>query len=128
MVPSLHVARDTTRVQYKFYLDRLRVHPKTKERRDWFRKDFGGSIPVRDDVKLLRSILGDHEIFDILERTALKFQTVKASVKGENPGDFIEGLSPAEVVDYLRKLHIPPRQYILPLGPELFVTSPITHR
>lgn len=78
----------------------------------WFRKDFGGSIPVRDDVKLLRSILGDHEIFDVLERTALKFQTVKASVKGENPGDFIEGLSPAEVVDYLRKLYIPPRQYV----------------
>ena len=28
-------AKDSTKVEYKFYLDRVRVKPKTKENRNW---------------------------------------------------------------------------------------------
>lgn len=78
----------------------------------WFRGDFGGSIPVPEDVLLLKEILGsENSLFSVLERTALKFQTVKASIKGKNPGDFIEDkeFSP---YSYFSKLFIPSIQYI----------------
>lgn len=79
----------------------------------WFRKDFGGSIPIPEDIPLLKKILGVRDnLLSVLERTALKFQTVKASIKGKNPGDFIEGLSEEDLVLYLRKLYIPPQEYI----------------
>ncbi len=78
----------------------------------WFRKDFGGSIPIPDDVKFLREIFGENKMLKILERTALKFQTVKASVKGKNPGDFFEGLDEEELVVYLKKLFTPPYHYV----------------
>jgi DNA modification methylase/Zn-finger nucleic acid-binding protein len=56
----------------------------------WFRKDFGGSIPLPQDIKILKDILDDPINFlTLLEKTALKFQTVKTSNKGKNPGDFI---------------------------------------
>jgi site-specific DNA-methyltransferase (adenine-specific) len=74
----------------------------------WFRPDFGGSIPIPSDIKLLKKILAiDNSMFKILERTALKFQTVKASIKGKNPGDFIENNE--IIVHYLKKLFIPPQ-------------------
>ena len=51
----------------------------------WFRKDFGGSIPLPQDIKILKDILDDPINFlTLLEKTALKFQTVKTSTK-ENP-------------------------------------------
>ncbi len=77
----------------------------------WFRKDFGGSIPVSEDIVLLKEIIGEENgFFSILERTALKFQTVKASIKGRNPGDFIKDreFSP---YSYFSKLFIPSIQY-----------------
>jgi DNA modification methylase len=74
----------------------------------WFRKDFGGSIPLPTDVPLLKKIFGDNTaLLNILERTALKFQTVKAAIKGKNPGDFVEGLSEKELILYFRKLITP---------------------
>ncbi len=79
----------------------------------WFRKDFGGSIPIPEDVLLLKNILKMQDgFFSLLERTALKFQTVKASIKGKNPGDFIEGMTDEELVQYLKKLYLPPREYL----------------
>jgi len=79
----------------------------------WFRKDFGGSVPIPQDIPLLKQILGvKNTILNALERTSLKFQTVKASIKGKNPGDFIEGLNDEEVIVYLRKLYIPSQEYI----------------
>ena len=78
----------------------------------WFRRDFGGSTPIPEDIPLLRRILGEDKLFEVLERTALKFQTVKTSIKGKNPGDFIENLSEEAIVNYLRKLYIPPREYV----------------
>jgi len=80
----------------------------------WFRKDFGGSIPIPQDIKLLKDKLGiAHELLDVLERTALKFQTVKASVKGKNPGDFIKETDDKKLINYLKKLFIPSKQYYL---------------
>ncbi len=76
----------------------------------WFRKDFGGSIPLPEDAKLLKEVLGEHKIFEIISRTALKFQTVKASNKGKNPGDFLE-LDEEELISWLRKLYIPAKEY-----------------
>lgn len=78
----------------------------------WFRKDFGGSIPVPEDITLLEGILGRDGMLNALRRTALKFQTVKASAKGRNPGDFIEGMSDTEIINYLKKLYLPQRKYI----------------
>jgi len=80
----------------------------------WFRKDFGGSIPIPEDIPLLKKILGlnNDNLLNALERTALKFQTVKASVKGKNPGDFIEGLDDTELIMYLKKLFIPSNEYL----------------
>ncbi|WP_297459176.1 DNA methyltransferase [Thermococcus sp.] len=80
----------------------------------WFRKDFGGSIPVPEDIPLLMKALGVEKdgFLEALTRTALKFQTVKASIKGRNPGDFIEGIDGEDLRTYLRKLYIPPSAYI----------------
>jgi site-specific DNA-methyltransferase (cytosine-N4-specific) len=79
----------------------------------WFRKDFGGSIPIPEDIELLKQVLGTGiNLLDILERTALKFQTVMASGKGRNPGDFIECQDKQELASYLRKLYLPPQQYV----------------
>ncbi len=56
----------------------------------WFRKDFGGSIPLPEDLEKLKNILGDPiNLLSILQKTTLKYQTVKAYVKGKNPGDFL---------------------------------------
>lgn len=74
----------------------------------WFRKDFGGSIPLPEDIKLLRNLLGvKNNLLNILERTALKFQTVKVSIKGKNPGDFIENMDDKNLLIYLRKTFTP---------------------
>lgn len=60
----------------------------------WFRKDFGGSTPIPEDIELLKKVMNSENNFlSMLQRTILKFQTVKASVKGKNPGDFIEYMS-----------------------------------
>ncbi len=79
----------------------------------WFRKDFGGSIPIPEDIKLLKEIFNVKDgLLRILERTALKFQTVKASIKGKNPGDYIKNKNENELIKYLRTLYIPPNEYI----------------
>ena len=80
----------------------------------WFRKDFGGSIPKPEDIPLLMKALEIEEdpFLRALERTALKFQTVKASVKGKNPGDFIENLDDKQLKSYLQKLYVPPKIYV----------------
>ncbi len=79
----------------------------------WFRKDFGGSIPIPEDIPLLKEIFEvKNNLLNVLERTALKFQTVKTSIKGKNPGDFIEKSNDEELMSYLKKLYIPPKEYI----------------
>jgi DNA modification methylase len=80
----------------------------------WFRKDFGGSVPIPNDIKLIKEIFGIQDgLLKILERTALKFQTVKASVKGKNPGDFINIRNiNGNLKDFLRILYIPSYEYI----------------
>jgi len=45
--PVFMFAKDSTRVEYKFYLDRVRIRPKTKENRNWWNEDFIG-VKVRD--------------------------------------------------------------------------------
>ncbi len=78
----------------------------------WFRKDMGGSIPIPEDIEpLKRALTSQNELFGILKRTALKFQTVKASIKGRNPGDFLELKGEEEVRSFLRKLFITPKEY-----------------
>lgn len=79
----------------------------------WFRKDFGGSIPLPEDVRLLKNFFGvDNGILDLLERTALKFQTVRTSVKGKNPGDYLTFNNDMELIEFLKKLYIPPSEYL----------------
>lgn len=79
----------------------------------WFRKDFGGSIPIPEDIKLLKRALDmKTTLLEVLERTALKFQTVMASGKGRNPGDFIECQDEGKLASYLRKLYVPPQRYV----------------
>ena len=83
----------------------------------WFRTDFGGSIPIPSDIPILREKLGDDPIWKILERTVLKLQTVKTSLKGKNPGDFIvfelSGLTKDQrVIQFLEQLYLPPSQYL----------------
>ncbi len=86
----------------------------------WFRKDFGGSVPIPEDVPRLKEILGREDpLLNALERTALKFQTVKTSIKGKNPGDFIEGISEEDLKNYLRKLYLPAQKYLSLLGKSL---------
>ena len=79
----------------------------------WFRKDFGGSIPIPMDVRKLKEIFAiKNGLLDALERTALKFQTVKASSKGRNPGDFIEQKKIPDLKKYFKSLYLPPNSYI----------------
>ncbi len=74
----------------------------------WFRKDFGGSIPIPEDIEVIEEILGARGgLLRILRRTALKLQTVRASIKGKNPGDYIRGRSDEELVRFLRLLYAP---------------------
>jgi len=78
----------------------------------WFRKDFGGSTPTPPDIELLKSIFNvQNGLLEILQRTALKFQTVKTSVKGKNPGDYIKNKNDEDVINFLRLLYIPPSEY-----------------
>lgn len=79
----------------------------------WFRTDFGGSIPIPKDIERLQEIFNiKDDLLSALKRTALKLQIVKASIKGRNPGDYIEGLNDLEVVTYLNKLFLPSQEYI----------------
>ena len=73
----------------------------------WFRTDFGGSIPIPSDISKLREVLGDDPIWNILEKTILKLQIVKTSLKGKNPGDFLNTKNKKEIFDYLKKLYEP---------------------
>jgi len=83
----------------------------------WFRKDFGGSIPIPKDIKLIKAIFNIQDgLLKILERTALKFQTVKASIKGKNPGDYIKNKNEGEIIELLRTLYIPSSEYIASLS------------
>jgi len=79
----------------------------------WFRKDFGGSIPIPEDIKLMKEIFAIQDgLLRILERTALKFQTVKASIKGKNPGDYINEKNEDELIKHLRALYVPSNEYV----------------
>ena len=79
----------------------------------WFRKDFGGSIPIPKDIELIKTIFNIRDgLLKILERTALKFQTVKASIKGRNPGDYIKKKNHEELIKFLRALYIPSNEYL----------------
>lgn len=73
----------------------------------WLRDDISGSIPSPKDLMKLRKIFQVEDgLFSALSKTALKFQTVRASPKGRNPGDFIE-MKIEELKVYLKKLYIP---------------------
>ncbi len=79
----------------------------------WFRKDFGGSVPIPEDIPLLKKVLGDDTpLLELLEKTVLKFQTVKTSIRGKNPGDFLETLPEEELITYFRRLYLPSRRYL----------------
>jgi uncharacterized Zn finger protein (UPF0148 family) len=83
----------------------------------WFRKDFGGSIPIPEDLKLIKTVFDTQDgLLKTLERVALKFQTVKASIKGKNPGDYIKNKDHQELIRFLRTLYIPPSEYIKIIG------------
>jgi len=81
----------------------------------WFRKDFGGSLPMPEDVELIEEILSaDAQILTILKRTGLKFQTVKTSIKGRNGGDYVKDkTTTADLQNYFRKLYAPSKEYLL---------------
>jgi len=79
----------------------------------WFRKDFGGSIPLPSDVELLEKVLQvKTDLLDILKKTALKFQTVKSSIKGKNPGDYIKDKNELELITYFKSLYLPSTEYL----------------
>jgi len=79
----------------------------------WFRKDFGGSIPIPADVEKIRFLLKiETPVLKVMERTALKFQTVKSSIKGRNPGDFIETDDCESLETILKLLYLPPNEYL----------------
>jgi len=79
----------------------------------WFRKDFGGSIPIPQDIELIKEIFDVQDgLLKTLKRTALKFQTVKASIKGKNSGDYIKNKNDDELIKFLRTLYIPSSEYI----------------
>lgn len=103
----LTILRKSKKMSIKDIIDKFPKHYRHTVGH-WFRKDFGGSIPVIEDVKTLKEILDvKNYLFNILERTALKFQTVKTSVKGKNPGDFIEDIDQVKIKNYLTKLYLP---------------------
>lgn len=71
----------------------------------WFRKDFGGSIPIPQDINILKNILDDPlGLLSLLEKTTLKFQTVKTSNKGKNPGDFLSFNKDYKIKKYFENL------------------------
>jgi len=73
----------------------------------WFRKDFGGSIPIPKDIDLIKNVFGvESELLNALKRTALKFQTVKTSIKGKNPGDYIKSNNDNEIKEFLKLLYL----------------------
>ena len=37
---------------------------------------------------------------------SLKFQTVKASIKGKNPGDFLENFDEEKLIEYLKNIFL----------------------
>ena len=79
----------------------------------WFRKDFGGSIPLPSDIELLEKVLQvKTDLLDILKKTALKFQTVKSSIKGKNPGDYIKDKNESELITYFKSLYLPSTEYL----------------
>ncbi|NPB02985.1 MAG: hypothetical protein GXO39_01030 [Thermotogae bacterium] len=83
----------------------------------WFRKDFGGSIPIPQDIERLERIFGVRGgLLGALKRTALKFQTVKSSVKGKNPGDYMRVERVGELVSFLKLLFIPSSEYLKHIG------------
>jgi hypothetical protein len=83
----------------------------------WFRTDFGGSTPVPEDLAKLMNILSaKNGLLPLLKRTALKFQTVKAAIKGKNPGDFIEATEDDQLEAYLRSLYLPSSEYRKVIG------------
>jgi len=94
----------------------------------WFRKDFGGSIPIPNDVKLIKKIFEVQDgLLKILERTALKFQTVKASIKGKNPGDYINNKNMENLNNFLRTLFIPSYEYIKIVNKQESLISKANH-
>lgn len=79
----------------------------------WFRTDFGGSIPIPKDIDRLQEIFRIKDgLLCALKKTALKLQIVKASIKGRNPGDYLEGLTEDEIKVYFKKLYLPSQEYI----------------
>lgn len=79
----------------------------------WFRTDFGGSIPLPEDVEKLKKVIGiEGNLLKVLERTALKFQTVKSSIKGRNPGDFIKTEDIENLKILLKTLYLPSHNYL----------------
>ncbi len=79
----------------------------------WFRKDFGGSIPLPEDIERLKEIFNVQDgLLKILQRTALKFQTVKVSAKGKNPGDYIRCKGEKDLIEFLRLLYVPSKYII----------------
>jgi len=79
----------------------------------WFRNDFSGSIPLPEDITALSSIMQNNTtLFGVLSRRTLKFQSTKVSIKGRNPGDFIENFSEKDLVTFLKKTYMPPAEYI----------------
>lgn len=74
----------------------------------WFRDDLSGSIPIPRDVEMLEEIFearGD-PLLSALKQVALKFQTVRSSSKGKNPGDFVECNDKEKIKKWLEKLFI----------------------
>ncbi len=69
----------------------------------WFRKDFGGSLPLMEDLGVLEGLLGPHEIFDVLRMTCLRYSTVRPHPRGRNPGNYLE-MSEEEAIEYLGRL------------------------
>jgi len=78
----------------------------------WFRKDFGGSLPLPHDIELIKNIFNVQDgLLKIIQRTALKFQTVKVSTKGKSPEDYIKNESENNLSEFLKLLYIPPGTY-----------------
>jgi len=57
----------------------------------WFRKDIGDSTLLPEGIEKLKEIFEiEHDAFlDTLSKTVLKFSTVKSSMKGRIPSDFL---------------------------------------
>jgi hypothetical protein len=108
----LSILRDTKKLKTKNITDAM---PKgyTHTVGHWFRKDFGGSIPIPEDVEKLKNLIEiDGTLLKVLERSALKFQTVKSSIKGRNPGDFIQSDDKHLIENLLKNLYLRPSEYI----------------